>query len=66
MYQVTQLQTGGFTCWGMIQDGSERWEEKTLKEAIDSMIQFAKIMNSDTIVQGDISISCADPAYNSA
>ncbi len=66
MYQVTQLQAGGFTCWGMVQDGSERWEERTLKKAVDSMIVFAKVMNHSTITQDDISISCADPAYNSA
>ncbi len=65
MYQVTQLKTGRFTCWGMVQDGSERWEEKTPREAVDSMVRFAKVMNGMTITQGDISISCADPAYNS-
>lgn len=45
MYTIVKRLNGTFLCMGRIQDGTERWEEKSLDEAVKSMKSFAKVMN---------------------
>ena len=54
MYTIYLLLSGKFYCMGKLQDGTERWEEDTLEEAIKSMKSFAKALNGTKIKKKDI------------
>jgi len=53
MYIIIE-KDGKYYCEGRLQDGTERWEESTLREAIKSMIQFAEVSNGMKIKKRDI------------
>jgi len=54
MYRITRKIAGGYACEGMLQDGTERWKEDEITEAIKSMVSFAKTMNNTDITTNDI------------
>lgn len=56
MYQITMLTNGEWLVECMIQDGWERWHEKTKQEAIYSLIQAAKTLNGSYIREDDITM----------
>lgn len=49
MYTINQVDTNVFMCRCRFQDGTERWTEKSLKQAIKSMIVAAKEINHEDI-----------------
>lgn len=55
-YTITQLGQDKFACGVMIQDGWERWEERTLDEAVRSVIDAAKVLNGTELTRENISI----------
>lgn len=55
MYTIECI-NNSYYCYCRIQDGIERWQSKTLEEAIDSMIKAAKAYNHAKITQDDIEI----------
>ena len=54
MYCITAMLDGTYWCEGRVQDGTERWPKPTRKEATQSMIQFARVMNGMYITKKDI------------
>lgn len=54
MYTIIKGLDNKFHCEGGLQDGVERWEEKTLSTAVKSMIMFALTCNNDKIKKKDI------------
>ena len=56
MYMVTEVGPGDFLCDVMIQDGRERWHEGSLKEAIRSVIDAAKVLNGTVIGVDGVSV----------
>ncbi len=57
-YTITRLGQDKFACAVMIQDGWERWEEKTLDKAVQSVIGAAKTLNGAELTEKNISIAC--------
>lgn len=55
-YTITRLGQDKFACAVMIQDGWERWEKRTLDEAVRSVIHGAKILNGTELTKENISI----------
>jgi len=53
---VTEVGPGDFLCDVMIQDGRERWHEGSLKEAIRSVIDAAKVLNGTVIGVDGVSV----------
>lgn len=47
MYTIVKQRDGTYRCLGRLQDGTEVWEEPALAEAINSLKQFAEVMNHD-------------------
>lgn len=45
MYTIVKRLDGTYLCMGRLQDGTERWEEKSLDAAVKSLKKFAKTMN---------------------
>ena len=56
MYTIIYGLDGLFHCDCMIQDGHERWTEKSLEEAIKSMKVAADVLNHSKIKKKDITI----------
>ena len=56
MYGITRGLDGRFYCACRIQDGVERWVERTLKEAKRSVKRAAKILNGMQIKKRDIEL----------
>lgn len=57
MYYITRKSNGDWLCAVTIQDGTERWEKKTRKEAVESVISGARVLNHSYIHEDDINIS---------
>lgn len=55
MYKIGLGLDGIYYCEGKLQDGTERWEEKTFQAAIKSMKAFAKAANGTKIKKRQIS-----------
>jgi hypothetical protein len=49
MYAIYKKADGEYACEGKVQDGTERWTEKTLEAAVKSMKRHAKFMNGTKI-----------------
>ncbi len=47
MYRIIYGRDGKYHCEGRLQDGTERWTNDTLDEAVDSLKKFARTMNGD-------------------
>ena len=56
MYRVSKLSDSLWNCQVQIQDGTERWTEKTREEAVFSVIKAARTLNSTYIKESDIEI----------
>ena len=56
MYKIIKKLDGKFYCECTIQDGTERWIEDTLGNAIASMKQSAECLNHDKIKRKDIEV----------
>lgn len=56
MYMVTECGPGDFLCEVMVQDGHERWHERSLKEAVQSVISGAKVLNGTVIGVDGVSV----------
>lgn len=54
MYSIYLCEDGTYECHGRLQDSTVRWKENTLKEAIASLISFAKTMNNSKITKKSI------------
>jgi hypothetical protein len=54
MYRITKLLCGFYWCECQLQDGNERFQERTLEDAIDAVKKFAKVMNGTKIKKKDI------------
>lgn len=54
MYEIVKNTDGTFACIGRLQDGTERWTEKTLAGAVKSMVQFARVMNGTKLTRKGI------------
>lgn len=54
MYTIIETTDKDYLCICQIQDGNERWSERSLGEAVDSMIRSAKTLNHTTIEKKDI------------
>ena len=54
MYSIIQKIDGSFLCECVIQDGTERWTETNLEDAIKSMKSSAKFLNGSKIKRKDI------------
>lgn len=61
-YTITQRGQDRFICAVMIQDGWERWEEHSLDEAVQSVIQAGKILNGMELTRENISIAFQENA----
>lgn len=57
MYSITKQKSGRWFCTVQIQDGIEGWEKPTRQEAIQSVIQTARVLNGTYITELDIEIS---------
>jgi hypothetical protein len=55
MYSITKLQNGEWLVECRIQDGTERWREKSRQEAVHSLISGARVLNHSYIREDDIS-----------
>lgn len=55
MYQIFRDMDGKYHCAGRLQDGTERWTCNTLDEAVQSLKDFARAANGDTIKRKQIS-----------
>jgi len=55
-HMVTECGPGDFLCDVMIQDGHERWHERSLKEAVQSVISGAKVLNGTVIGIDGVSV----------
>ena len=53
-YTITQLGQDRFACGIMIQDGWERWEERSLDEAVQSVIHAGKALNGMELTSENI------------
>jgi hypothetical protein len=60
-YMVIREPNGTFTTHYVIQDGTETGNEKTLEEAIRSVIKGAKVMNGTTITEDDVQVGTRRP-----
>lgn len=54
MYTIIKQNNNSYKCEVVIQDGTERWEETDLGEAIDRVISAAKVLNGFDITAEDI------------
>ena len=54
MYDIYELEDGTFECHGRVQDGTEKWNESTIQEAVKSLKQFAETVNRRKIKKADI------------
>jgi hypothetical protein len=54
MYTIRKLLNGKYLCECRIQDGTERWECDTLKDATNELKRAAKSLNNQTIKKRDI------------
>lgn len=54
MYTIIRLLNGKWAVECRIQDGTERWQEDSRKEAVRSLIRAAKTLNGSHIHEGDI------------
>lgn len=61
MYSVIALPNGKYQCNCRIQDGTERWEKATLEEALQSMVQAARVMNGSYIRHDEIEVHASSP-----
>ncbi len=66
MYSIIELGNGDFQCICRIQDGTERWPEKSKAIAMRSLIGAAKAMNGATITEQDIHFEAHIPHFTSA
>ena len=67
MYRIIEKFNGTFRCEVVIQDGTERWTEKTLEEAKTSVKSAAKVLNGTKIKKKDIELyrSCGQKTSTS-
>ena len=56
MYRIVEKLDGKFLCEVMIQDGTERWAEYSLKDAKKSVKRAASFFNGTKIKTKDIEI----------
>jgi len=54
VYYIIQKLKKGFEVTGHAQDGAECWECATIEEAIEVLIEFAKVTNGTTITKDNI------------
>ncbi|HDY89000.1 MAG TPA: hypothetical protein ENH82_12915 [bacterium] len=54
MYMITEMLDGGWCGIYQIQDGTDRFEVNTRKDAVDEMIRSVKIMNHMDITEDDM------------
>lgn len=64
MYSINVLPGGIFECLCRIQDGTERWEENSLENAISTMISAAWTMNGTRINRTMITVNNCDESYD--
>jgi hypothetical protein len=55
MYDITRLLNGEWLVECRIQDGTERWREKSREAAVHSLISGARVLNHGYIREDDIS-----------
>lgn len=56
MYTISVEPDGSCYCEGRVQDGTETWTKPNRREAVQSMIRFARVMNGTYITEKNIKI----------